>query len=110
VSTPTTHLRSVGDGEAPQLIVSTSEVSGLPDFEGQPVDFTRVKLSSVSKLEAGEQFSRIDDTVRMFVEGRVVRVDHVVDELTGKLMRVHTVKVVDAIQLPWDFDAGQLDD
>lgn len=102
MSTPT-HLRAVDEDHVP------APSSGLPDFEGQPVEFTRVKLAAVGNLEVGEEVSRIDDTVRMYVEGRVIRVDHVVDSTTGRLMRVHTVKVVDAIQLPWDFDTGQFE-
>ncbi len=102
-----THLRSV-DTETGEIhdaeIVRDSK---LPDFEGQHVDFSRLKLSSVSDLETPEdQAIHIDDTVRLFVEGRVTRVDHVVDEKTGKLKRVHTIKVVDAVQLPWNFDTG----
>ncbi len=104
----TPHLRTVTTDD-PSPLVSTGE-SNLPDFEGQPVDFTRIRLAAVNKLEAGEEWNRIDDVVRMYVEGRVVRVDHVVDEVTGKLMRVHTVKVVDAVVLPWDFDTGALTD
>jgi hypothetical protein len=94
------HLRTVGETDTP---------SGLPDFEGQPVSETRLKLTAVAKLETGEQWSRIDDTVRLYVEGQIVRIDHVVDGPTGKLVRVHTLKVVDAIPLPWDFDTGLLD-
>jgi hypothetical protein len=103
MSTPT-HLRAVDEDHEP------ATTSALPTFEGQIVESARLKLTSVAKLEVGgdDVFSRIDDIVRLFVEGRVVRVDHVVDELTGQLQRIQTVKVVDAIQLPWDFDAGQL--
>jgi hypothetical protein len=105
----TTTLRSVDGGGAPHAPVSTGE-SGLPDFEGQPVDFARLKLTSVTDLEVNDEANRMDDVVRLFVEGRVVRIDHIVDERTGKLKRVHTVKVVDAIQLPWDFDTGAFND
>lgn len=102
-----THLRPVADGEtAPPLSIGES---GLPDFEGQPVEFSRLKLTSVTDLEVNEEANRMDDLVRLYVEGRVMRIDHVVDERTGKLKRVHTIKVVDAIQLPWDFDSGALD-
>lgn len=104
----TTHLRPVGDGEAPQVPVSHSP-SGLPDFEGQPVDFARIKLTSVSELEVNDEVIRMDDLVRLYVEGRVVRIDHVVDDKSGKLKRIHTIRVVDAIQLPWDFNTGALD-
>lgn len=97
------HLKAVDADHVPL------SASGVPDFEGQPVDFTRLRLTSVSQLEVDDQYARMDDTVRLFVEGRVVRVDHAVDDKTGKLARIHTIKVIDAIQLPWDWDAGQLD-
>jgi hypothetical protein len=100
------HLRPVTDTDQPAPPVTDS---GIPHFEGQPVESALIKLAAVSKLDAGAGWSRIDDTVRMYVEGRVVGVHHSVDEPTGKLMRVHTIKVVDAIQLPWDFDAGQFE-
>jgi hypothetical protein len=102
------HLRPVGDGEAPQYVASIGD-SGLPDFEGQPVMFSRLKLTSVSDLEVVDEANRMDDLVRLYVEGRVVRIDHVVDERSGQLKRVHTVKIIDAIQLPWDFNTGALD-
>jgi hypothetical protein len=99
----TSHLRSVKPGESPE------PVEGLPDFEGQDVVYTRIRLAGANKLEAGDLVSRIDDTVRLYVEGQVTRIDHVVDPPSGRLMRIHTVKVVDAMQLPWDFDTTALD-
>jgi hypothetical protein len=102
--TSTNHLRPVADDE--KLPAS----SGLPDFEGQPVMSTRLRLTSVSGLEVDDDVSHIDEIVKMYIEGRVVRVDHVVEEKTGFLLRVHTVKVLDAIQLPWGFDTGVMND
>lgn len=81
----------------------------LPDFDGQPVDVTRIKLTSVASLEAGDIVNRIDDTVRLYIEGQVVRVDHVVDA-RGRIVRQHVVRVVEAIQLPWSFDVAQFED
>lgn len=82
--------------------------SGLPKFEGHEVDFTRLKLTSASDLEVNDEAHHIDDIVRLQVEGRVVRVDHVVDEKTGHLKRVHTVKVSEAIELGWEQSADRL--
>lgn len=98
------HLRAVDD--QPPAITP----SGLPDFEGHPVDVARIKLTSVSDLEGPVDANRIDDIVRMVVEGRVVRVDHVVDEASGRLRRVQTVKVLDAVQVPWSSHTGAFDD
>lgn len=103
----TTHLRPVADDEMP-AVEAPQTPGDIPAFEGHPVDFTRVKLSAAGDLQV-DAVNRIDDIVRLYVEGRVVRVDHVVDEASGRMKRVHTIKVVDAIQLPWDFDAEFLD-
>ncbi len=74
----------------------------LPTFEGEPVEGLRAKLTSTSNLEVSDAHHRLDDTARLLVTGRVTRVDHVVDERTGKLVRVETFKVVEAIEVPWD--------
>jgi hypothetical protein len=97
------NVRSI-DGSA--AITAVHSDSGLPDFEGMSVVQARFKLTSASNLEGPDHPNHIDDIIKMFVEGRVVRVDHVVDEKSGELHRVHTIKVVDAIQLPWNFDTG----
>jgi hypothetical protein len=74
----------------------------IPDFEGQPVDFTKAKLTSASSLEIDDQVLRLDDIVRAYVDCRVVRIDHVINERTGKLERVHTFKVIDATLVPYE--------
>ena len=101
----TTRLRAVGDDHHPEYdgVVNAVITGGLPEFEGQPVDFSRLKLTAASDLEGPEdEPMRIDDVVKLVVEGRVVRVDHVVDQASGKLKRVQHIKVVDAVQIPWD--------
>lgn len=73
----------------------------IPDFEGKNVAQTKAKISSVAALEIDDQTWRVDDFIRMQIEGRVIAVDHKVDEKTGHLVRVHTVKAVDCTLLPW---------
>lgn len=73
-------------------------------FEGQKVDHTRVRLSSTTKLDV-EGCYRIDQVVRLCITGHITRVDHVVDEVTGHLVRIHTVKVDDATPIT-DTTAG----
>lgn len=79
-----------------------AKTSSLPSFEGEAVHGLRAKLTSTNNLELGDDHHRLDETVRMLVTGRVVRVDHVVDDRSGQLLRVETFKVVDAIEVPWD--------
>lgn len=74
----------------------------IPAFEGQEVEFTKAKLTSVNALEVDDKTFHLDQFARLLVECRVVRVDHVVNEKTGKLERVHTFKAVDAQVVPWD--------
>jgi hypothetical protein len=76
--------------------------NGLPTFEGEQVRGMRARLTSTSGLELGEEPHRIDQTVRLLVTGRVVRVDHVVEDKTGYLIRVETFKVVEAVEVDWD--------
>jgi hypothetical protein len=102
-ATPTRNLSIVRFPEG-----AHRSASGLPKFEGQDVDFARLKLTSASDLEVNDEAHHIDDIVRLQVEGRVVRVDHVVDERTGHLKRVHTVKVSEAIELTWDDSVDKL--
>lgn len=78
--------------------------SKIPAFEGQEVEFTKAKLTSVNALEVDDEVFRMDQFVRMVVEARVVRVDHVVSEKSGKLERVHTFKAIDATVVPWEAD------
>ncbi len=99
----TSHLRAVEPNDPIPL-----PTRPLPDFEGLPVELTRLRLISASDLELSDDPMRIDDVVRLYVEGRVTRVEHVVAD-NGKIKRVHTVKVVDAITLPWDFDTAAFD-
>lgn len=82
----------------------------LQKFEGEEVHGLRAKLSSTTNLELGEDPHRLDETVRMLVTGRVVRVDHVVDERTGQLIRVETFKIVEALEVPWDALADVMGD
>ncbi len=103
------HLRSVDDQEFdPDKVEASFGNADLPAFEGQQVDFARLKLTSVNDLEVLDEAVHIDDIVKLVCEGRVVRVDHVVDDKTGRLKRVHTVKVLDAFALPWEFEISTI--
>lgn len=66
----------------------------MAQFQGKDVQETRVKLSGGAK----ELFSlppKIDQIVKVELEGRVSGVSHVVDEQTGNLVEVVTIKVMD---------------
>lgn len=74
----------------------------MPTFEGEKVEGLRAKLTSTGNLELSEAHHRLDQNARMLVTGRVIRVDHIVDQVTGKLVRVETFKVIEAVEVPWE--------
>lgn len=76
--------------------------SHLPTFEGEEVHFLKAKLASTTNLELGDDHHRLDQTTRMLVVGRVTRIDHVIDPQSGKLHRVETFKIVEAMEVPWE--------
>lgn len=82
----------------------------LPDYEGQKVEGLNAKLTSVSGLEISDEVHRIDDTVRLLVTGRVTGVNHVVNIKTGRLERIETIAVSEALQVPWDALSDLMDD
>jgi len=86
----------------------TEETPELPSFENQPVFLSTAKLST-AKLELDDASYPIDALVNLAVEVRVTGVNHVVDQVTGTLARVHTFKVVQADVVPphISFDLGQ---
>ena len=88
---------------------ASSNPNKIPDFEGAHVEFTKAKLTSVNALEVDDEVFRVDQFVRMLVEARVVRVDHVVNEKTGKMERVHTFKAIDAAVVPWEAQIAGVD-
>ena len=87
---------------APHWETAEANPAKLPQFEGQDVAFAKAKLTSVSALEVDDEVLRLDQMVRMNVEGRVVRIDHVVNAVTGSLERIQTIKVIEGIILHGD--------
>jgi hypothetical protein len=72
-------------------------------FEGKPVSAIRLRFTGLSApLECADRVAGVDDLVRVSIEGRVVAVDHKVDDKTGELIRVQTVKPLDMDFLPFD--------
>lgn len=89
------HLRTVNAED-----ILSAAASGTV-FEGQPVTVCRARLTSVTGLEL-DDVHQIDDVVRIVVEGIVTGIGHIVDPISGNLVRVHTVKVHDATPLTAD--------
>lgn len=79
----------------------------IPDFEGEAVAATKGKITSVGGLEIGDRTFKMDESVRMVVEARVVGIDHRVNA-TGKLERVHTLKAIDSAVIDWQMDLDAL--
>lgn len=83
----------------------TRDLASIPDFEGKEVEVTAAKITSVAALEINDAAWHMDEYVRMVIEGRVVKVEHAVNEKTGKLARIHTIKAVDSKVLGWGEDS-----
>ena len=98
----TTNVRSI-QGEA------LYGAASIPAFEGEEVAATKGKITSVAGLEVGDQVFRMDETVRLVVECRVVGVDHKVNT-QGKLERVHNFKAIDSVVIDWQLDLEALRD
>lgn len=89
--------RSAGSGPvAGPPVVAVSELREdppIPSFCGKPVDAARVRMTSAT-VDSTDVHD-IDDVVQVTFEGRVTSVDHRVNEQTGELVRVHTIKVLE---------------
>ncbi len=102
------HLRSVPDDLselAAGLSAHDHPEPDVPPFEGQQVDLYRIKLAGAGNLEAGDELVHLDDIVQFYLEGRVTRIGQLLDDKSGRLKRVTTVKVIDSVQLPLDGEA-----
>lgn len=80
----------------------------VPLFEGKVVDATALKIANSSVLDLTDVVLGVDDVIRIEVEAKVVSVNHVVHEPTGRLIRVHTAKAFDARLMPFNpnYDDG----
>jgi hypothetical protein len=74
----------------------------IPDFEGKPVALTKVKIASAGALDASDAVLRVDDIVRLVVEARVIQVHHNVNDRTGHLERLQTIKPIAVEIAPWN--------
>lgn len=75
----------------------------IPHFEGRPVDHTQVKVSGTAPMDdLNDVVLGIDDAVQMVSTFRVVDVNHKVEEKTGNLVRIQTLKPVEMALHPFD--------
>jgi hypothetical protein len=80
---------------------SEPDKAPLPEFEGQKVDHVTAQFTSTTNLEVEDEVYRLDEVKRFYVEAKVVKIDHRVNEKTGKLGRVQVLKVVDVQPITW---------
>jgi hypothetical protein len=59
-------------------------------------------LTSTAKLECHDRELRVDDIVKLEVEGRVVGISYTVDEQSGDLVRAQRIKIIDVEFGRWD--------
>lgn len=106
VDTETGELRDIGTGDFGPV----AELNEIPAFEGHPVTGTKAQITSVSALEIADKVFGLDEIVKIVVEARVQNIQHKVNQTSGKLERVHTLKAVDVVVLDWEMDLDELRD
>lgn len=74
----------------------------IPEFEGKSVHATALRIMSGGNLDIDDRVLRTDQIVRVVIEGRVNGIHHKVNEKTGELERIQTVKAMDVSFVPWD--------
>lgn len=79
----------------------------IPRFEGEEVVATAAKITSVNGLEIEDLVFRMDESVKLVIEARVVSVDHKPNK-DGKLVRVHILKAFDSLVIDWSLDMDGL--
>lgn len=78
-------------------------VAPYPSFEGKPVDAVRVvQTASRGAFDGVDTVMSVDDRVLVMAQFVCVGVSHEVDDKTGNLVRVQTLKPVEMILHPWD--------
>lgn len=98
--------------EMPLTVVSdpTPIENDIPKFEGQSVAATKATITSVSALEVGDRVFRLDQSVKLLVEATVASVQHKVNDKSGFLERIHTLKAIDTAVVDWDVDMDAVRD
>jgi len=79
----------------------------IPSFEGKEVALTKAKITSIA-LRIEDRVFRVDEYVRMYIEGRVSGIDHKVNDKTGGLERIHVIKAIDGKVVEWDDPEGAI--
>lgn len=85
-----------------------SKPGDIPFFEGQMVNFTKASFTSGSNLEIEDKVFRTDEIVQFVVEARCAGINHKVNEKTGDLERIHSMKVIDVLPVPYEITIDQL--
>lgn len=88
--------------------IATRHTPAVPVFEGAAVEATRLKIANSAVLDLPDVVLHVDDVVQVMVECRVTSVTHMVDEKSGRLLRVQVAKPYDARVVPFNptYDNG----
>lgn len=100
------HLKVVAK-EGDSFLARMEPASTLPDFEGNKVSGSAIKLSACD-LKLDNYVFGSDDILKLVIEVRVRNVSHNVDEKTGKLIRQHVAKAEHAAVVKWDVEVENL--
>lgn len=100
----TTEMVDTTTGE---IATIPTPVPAIPFFEGKPVDASALRITSSNVLDLHDAVLHVDDIVQIVVEARVNDVGFKVHEPTGRLVRVHSAKAINAYIKPYgDEDDG----
>lgn len=103
-----TELSIVAEGQdAEPVSWEPGEITQIPNFEGEEVVATLAKITSVAGLEIEDRVFRMDETVRLVIEARVIDVGFKPNS-AGKLVRVHLLKAIDSMIVDWALDMDGL--
>lgn len=73
----------------------------IPPFEGLDVHATSLKIVNSAALDLPDVVLRVDDIIHILVEARVMSVNHIVHEASGRLVRMQTAKPLEAKLVPF---------
>lgn len=78
-------------------------VAPYPAFEGKPVDAIQiVATASKTAFDEVDTFMSVDDRVLVMAQYVCVAVGHIIDDKTGNLVRVQTLRPLEMALTPWD--------
>lgn len=87
-----------------EITEASAPVPAIPFFEGKPVDASALRITGSNVLDLHDATLGMDDIVQLVVEAQVNDVSFKVHEPTGRLVRFHAAKVINAYVKPYSVE------